>query len=169
MEKKNYGWTAKGILGITFSSISLVFIFLGILLWKNKAGKDGEYSVLFLYVFGGIGLAFLLPGLGLLLADLRRRALMRRAYEGGYCVMAKTAGVRTRRDVLVNGRYPVTVVCRYTDPATDTEHVWFSRYLYADAESLQVPDEVPVYIDRMNGNIGFVDIDAVLPETRTRG
>ena len=35
-----------------------------------------------------------------------------------------------------------------------------------DAKKLLKAEKVPVYIDRYNENIGFVDIDAVLPEIR---
>ena len=45
-------------------------------------------------------------------------------------------------------------------------HVYRSRYLKTDVTKLLKSDTVPVYIDRYNENIGFVDIDAVLPEIR---
>ena len=35
-----------------------------------------------------------------------------------------------------------------------------------DVTKLLKSATVPVYIDRMNENIGFVDVDAVLPEIR---
>ena len=49
-------------------------------------------------------------------------------------------------------------------PDTGTVHVYYSRYLYIDVGDLLQSDQVPVYIDRMNDSIGFVDIDAVLPK-----
>ena len=45
-------------------------------------------------------------------------------------------------------------------------HVYRSRYLKSNVTKLLKSDTVPVYIDRYNENIGFVDIDAVLPEIR---
>ena len=113
-----------------------------------------------------MGLAFLLTGLALLAADLRRRAKMRRAYEGGYYVTAKISGVKTQYNVNMNGRNPMMVECHYTDPDTGIAHIWYSRYLYTDVSDLLTSDEVPVYIDRMDDSVGFVDIDAVLPEIR---
>ena len=166
MERKRYGWTARGIVGMIFLPIGLVFLPLGILLWYHGAGNSPQDPAIVLGVFGGMGAAFLLTGLALLGSDLRRRALQRRAYEGGNCVMAKITGVQAIRSVNINGRNPVTVECRYTDPATDTAHIWYSRYLYADVRDMLKSDEVPVYIDRTDGRIGFVDIDAVLPEIR---
>lgn len=164
--RKKYGWTARGIVGMIFAPMGALFLALGILLWLNKAGNNPEDPQIFLFVFGGIGAAFLLTGLGLMTADLRRRALQKRAYEGGYYVMAKITGVNPQRNVNINGRNPVVVECHYTDPSTGVVHVWHSRYLYVDAGSLLQAEEVPVYIDRMNDGVGFVDIDAVLPEIR---
>ena len=45
-------------------------------------------------------------------------------------------------------------------------HVYRSRYLYTDVTKLLKDKKIPVYIDRYDENIGFVDIDAVLPEIR---
>ena len=164
MEKKKYGWTAKGIVGFIFCPMGLFFLLLGLLLWRFGAGDNPKDPAILLYVFSGLGLVFLLAGAVLLGADLHRRALLRRAYEGGNCVMAKIACVHKRYDVNVNGRRPMLVEAHYTDPATGVTHIWYSRYLYMDVSSLLTSDEVPVYIDRMNEDVGFVDIDAVLPK-----
>ena len=105
-------------------------------------------------------------GLGLLLSDIRRRTRMRRAYENGHYVMARITGVHEQRNVNMNGRSPTVVECHYTDPDTGIVHVYHSRYLYTDLSDLLQSDQVPVYIDRMDDRVGFVDIDAVLPEIR---
>ena len=164
--KKKYGWTAKGIVGFIFAPIGVFFLLLGILLRHFKAGTVPGDPQIFLYVFGGMGIVFLLLGLGLLYSDLHRRSLQRRAVDGGYYVMAKIVGVKTQYNVNMNGRHPVVVECHYTDPSTGIAHVYFSRYLYTDVSDLLKSDEVPVYIDRMDDSVGYVDIDAVLPEIR---
>ena len=69
MEKKKYGWTAKGIVAFCFIPMGLLFLPLGLLLWYYKAGNNPDGPEIFLYCFGGMGLVFLLIGLGLLLAD----------------------------------------------------------------------------------------------------
>ena len=101
--------------------------------------------------------------------DIRRRAKQRRAYEGGYYVMAKIAGVKANRNV--NGLHgnPYMLECHYTDPDTGVAHVWYSRYLYTDVTDLLKADEVPVYTDRYDYSVGFVDVDAILPEIRVHG
>ena len=165
-EHKKYGWTVKGILGLIFAPMGFLFLTLGILLWYFRAGEDPEDPQILLYTFGGIGAAFLAAGLILLLADVRRRALQRRAYEGGYYVTARIAGVRPVTYVNRNGRCPNVVECHYTDPDTGVVHIYYSRYLYIEVADILKSDQVPVYIDRMNGRVGFVDIDAVLPAVR---
>lgn len=164
--RKKYGWTAKGILGMIFSPMGFMFLTLGICFWHFRVGDDPEAPEVFLYTFGGMGAVFLIVGLILLLADVRRRALLRRAYEGGYSVMAQIAGLHEQKNVNMNGGHPNVVECHYTDPDTGVVHVYYSRYLYIHIGDLLQSDQVPVYIDRMNDRIGFVDIDAVLPEIR---
>ena len=163
-EHKKYGWTAKGIVGMVFTPMGLIWLVLGVALWYYGAGDGPDDSLVFLCVFGGLGAIFLLVGLGLLLADIHRRTLLRRAYESGYYVMAKIAGTEVRANVNVKGRHPKYVECHYTDPSTGTVHVYFSRDLYVQVDDLFTSDEVPVYLDRMNDAVGFVDIDAVLPK-----
>ncbi|MBQ6060457.1 MAG: hypothetical protein IJL36_03330 [Clostridia bacterium] len=168
--KKKYGWTVRGILGFVFGPMGLLFLSLGLLFWYFRVGDEPEDPEIFLYVFGGMGAAFLLVGLILLGMDLYRRARLRRAYEGGYFVMAKIAGKSAVENVSFhNGRHPWVVECHYTDPATGTVHVFYSRYLNVQVMDLLKSDEVPVYLDRMDQRVGFVDIDAVLPEIKVHG
>ena len=164
--RKKYGWTVKGILGMIFSPMGFLFLTLGICFRYFKVGDDPEAPEVFLYTFGGMGAVFLLTGLALLLADIRRRALLRRAYESGYYVTAQIAGIHDQKNVNTYGRHPSVVECHYTDPDTGVVHVYYSRYLYINVSDLLQSDQVPVYIDRMNGRVGFVDIDAVLPQIR---
>ena len=162
-EKKKFGWTIKGILGMVYMPMGAFFLVLGVLINHFNSWSDELEQRVFLYVFGGLGLVFFLVGGGLLWADVRRRALLRRAYEGGYSVMLPITAVKVQKNVHTNGRSPSIAECRYTDPATGAEHVYRSRYLYGqEAEQLQ-GQQVPVYIDRMgDDSVGFVDVDAVL-------
>lgn len=164
-EKKKFGWTAKGIVGMIFTPLGALFLLLGVALWHFKAGREPQDPAIFLYVFGGEGALFLLIGAGLLYSDARRRRIMRRAYEDGRYVMAKIAGIRVQTNVTTGRGHPRVVECHYADPDTGIVHVCFSRYLYFDPTGLLTADEAPVYIDRESGKPVFVDIDAVLPRT----
>ena len=164
MEKKKYGWTEKGIVGLIFTPMGALFTLLGFFLWYFGVGKDPGDPRLFLFVFGGIGLPFLLTGLGLLWADIARRRADRAAYESGYSVMATIAGVHIARNMSNGVTNPRAVECHWTDPDTGEMHVWFSRYLSFTPPDELIGMQVPVYIDRMGGKGAFVDIDAVLPK-----
>ena len=164
---RKLGWTVYGILGFIFAPMGLLFLLIGLLVGQSEKIRwkgDGDPAI-FIGVFCGIGGLFLLLGLGFLAADLRRRHLLRRAYEGGNCVDAQILGVTSQRNVNVNGNHPRMIEAAWTDP-DGVVHVYRSRYLYLDVAKLLKSDTVPVYIDRYNENIGFVDIDAVLPEIR---
>jgi hypothetical protein len=63
----------------------------------------------------------------------------------------------------------MVVEVHYTDPDTGTVHVFYSRYLYINAKRLLTSYEVPVYMDREDKRVGFVDIDAVLPKIEVHG
>lgn len=166
--KKKYGWTVYGVLGFIFAPMGALFVFLGAALRHSKSLETPTDQLIFMAVFCGIGGIFLLTGLIFLGIDLRRRFLQRRAYEGGSCVEAEILGVSAQRNVnMVNGS-PRMLEAAWTD-ASGVVHVYRSRYLYTNVEKLLKADKVPVYIDRYNENIGFVDVDAVLPEIRIHG
>lgn len=86
--RKKMGWKVFGILGFVFAPMGFLFLMIGFLV-----GRDGSIHwrgngdpVIFTAVFCGVGGLFLLLGLGFLAADIRRRYLLRRAYDGGNCV-----------------------------------------------------------------------------------
>ena len=165
--RRKMGWTAKGIIGYIFAPMGLLFLLIGCGVWQSKSvsWKHPDDPVIFLSVFGGIGGLFLLAGLILLAADLRRRYLLQRAYDSGNCVEAEIVGITTQNNVNMLNGHPRIVECAYTD-SSGVVHIYRSRYLYFDVTKLLKAKTVPVYIDRDNENIGFVDIDAVLPEIR---
>ena len=168
--RKKMGWTVFGILGFIFTPMGLLFVTLGLTLWQSKsvAWKHPDDPVVFISVFGGVGGLFLILGLVFLAVDLRRRYLLQRAYDSGNCVNAKILGVNEQKNVnMVNG-HPRVLECAWTDDS-GVVHIYRSRYLYINVEKLLKSDTVPVYIDRYNENVGFVDIDAVLPEIRIHG
>ncbi len=162
-KKKKYGWTEKGILGLVFAPMGLMFALIALLV--DRSGQlTGEERLAFLLCFYIMGGAFLLTGGILLALELRRRAMQRSAYEGGYHVMATIAGLQQNQHVNMGTSHPTVVECHWTDPATGVTHVYFSRYLYIHVSDLLTGAEVPVYMDRMDPSRYYVDIDAVLPE-----
>ena len=166
MMKKKLGWTVYGVLGFIFTPLGAVFLAMGFGRYQLKSvWENPEDPVIFLAVFGGLGAVFLILGLVFLFIDLRRRHLQQRAVDCGRCVEAKILGVVVQKNVNMLQGQPRMVEAAWTDD-NGVVHVYRSRYLYTNVQKLLTSETVPVWIDRFNENIGFVDIDAVLPEIR---
>lgn len=163
-KKKFLGWSAEGIVGIVFLSLGLIFMVVGGAFWLTEHVQMTEEAVIMVAVFGGIGACFALTGAGLLCWMVHRRSRMMRAWESGNHVMAKIAGVHIQHNVRVGTQNPRVVECHWTDPATGTVHIFYSRPLFFNPEDLLTAGEVPVYLDPEDPKTAFVDIDAVLPK-----
>ena len=165
--KKHFGWTVYGILGYIFAPMGALFAAIGLFVGQslNARWQSSEDPVIFRAIFCGVGGIFLLLGLAFLFVDLRRRYLLGRAYNCGNCVDAQVLGMVTQKNVSTFQGQPRMLEAAWTD-GSGVVHVYRSRYLYTDVTRLLKSDTVPVYVDRFDENIGFVDIDAVLPEIR---
>lgn len=89
---------------------------------------------------------------------------MRRAYESGNYVMAKITDMKVNPSINGTHGSPYVLECQYKDPDTGAVHIWYSRNLYMNVKELLTSDEVPVYVDRSDYRVAFVDVDAILPE-----
>ena len=108
MEKKQFGWTIWGILGFSFAPAALIFVPAAFI---ASAANPGEKGKAFLFTFLLIGAVFLLLSLIFLFVDLRRRHLLRRAYNGGNAVTAIVTSVKVVHNVNINGKHPSVVEC----------------------------------------------------------
>lgn len=165
--KKNFGWTVYGIIGFIFAPMGALFTAIGLFVGQRMDNRwhSPEEPVIFRAVFCGVGGIFLLLGLVFLFVELRRRYLLQRAYSCGNCVDAQVLGMVTQKNVSTFQGQPRMLEAAWTD-GSGVVHVYRSRYLYTDVTRLLKSDTVPVYVDRFDESIGFVDIDAVLPEIR---
>ena len=165
--KKHFGWTVYGILGYIFAPMGALFAAIGLFVGQslNARWQSPEDPVIFRAIFCGVGGIFLLLGLVFLFVDLRRRYLLGRAYNCGNCVDAQVLGMVTQKNVSTFQGPPRMLAAAWTD-GSGVGRVYRSRYLYTGVTRLLKSDTVPVYVDRFDENIGFVDIDAVLPEIR---
>ncbi len=161
MRRKMFGWTVWGIIGFVFAPIGFLFLPIGLAAVSFQSLLDPEDLAVFQYVFIGMGTLFLLLGLGFIGYDLLRRHRLRQAYDGGNAVDARISAIREIQNVNMNGRHPAEIECSYIDPYGE-EHIYRSRYIYSRLTEDLIGQMVPVYIDRMNDKIGFVDVDSVL-------
>ena len=168
--RKKMGWTVYGIIGFIFVPMGFIFLAAGLFAGRSAHIRWNGPSdpVVFTAVFCGLGGLFLALGLVFLAMDLRRRRLQRRAYESGNCVEAQVLGVVPQRAVNMPYGNPQVLEAAWTDP-NGVVHVYRSRYLRVNVTKLLQAGTVPVYIDPYNDSVGFVDVDAILPEIRIHG
>ncbi len=161
------GLTVKGIVGLVFAPMGLLFLAIGLIftLSDSVTWQGNGDPQIFRAVFCGMGGLFLILGLLLLWSEYHRRQLLQRACDSGNCVNAEITGVVMQTNVNTMKGHPCVVECSWRD-SSDVVHIYRSRYLYTDVTKLLKSTTVPVYIDPYNENVGYVDIDAVLPEIR---
>jgi len=162
---KKFGWTVWGLVGSIFAPIGLIFLIVGLAISTTYSFRSMGDATVFRYTFCGMGGLFFLMGAGFLFYDLRRRYRLRQAFYGGIIVDAKITDIKEIRNVNMNGSHPFVIECSFTDSSGE-EHIYRSRYLYKDPRNILTGDTVPVYIDRMNEEIGFVDVESILDQMR---
>lgn len=158
-QKAKIGWDVLLIIGIVFSCLGSGFTVLGVLL--PFALKDEEAAVFF-PIFGSLGLIFLIIGLVLVIMKIRKKLRCSRLLRSGNYIMAEILGATVNYNVMINGRCPYVVECQYRDMLGNI-HIFKSRYLYFNPETLFQDRMVKVYVEGDNYKHYYVDIDGVLP------
>lgn len=161
MERKaKTGLSALLIVGSVFTILGAVFLATGMIVYY--ALKEEEGAILFLLIFGGIGLLFFILGLIFLIVVAQKKARSDKLLNAGNYVMAEIHEVALNYNVAVNRRHPYIVRCRYQDMYGNV-HIFKSRDLYFDPTDLFKDQMVKVYVDGENYKRYYVDIDEVLP------
>ena len=140
---KKFGWTVWGILGFVFAPIGFIFLPIGLVAGNVRSLRVSGDLTMFRYVFIGMGMLFLVLGLGFLSCDLMRRHRLRQAYYGGNYVDARIRSIKEIRNVNMNGRHPSVIECSYVDPYGE-EHIYKSRYIYSGQRDDLIGKTVPV-------------------------
>ncbi len=141
------------ILGAVFCTIGLVFMCVGTgvaLMCK---------AMLFLLIFGGIGLIFFIVGLPFLIGAVRKKQMKNRLLETGVQTEGIITDVVINRSVTVNNRHPFKAECEVID------HLTGERYLYSSENVMKKIDyligrSVTVYYDPDDRSKYFVDIES---------
>ncbi len=160
-KKAKIGMNAIAIIGLIFSIIGAVFLVLGIVLF-NGLKEEQTDAFMFLFIFDGIGLIFFILGISFLVSQLLKKKTSQRLLDNGNYVVAEIFDITQEYNVEVNGRHPFVINCKY-EAMDGTVHIFKSRYLYYNPESLLKNNAVRVYVDNNNYKKYYVDIDEVLP------
>lgn len=161
MEKKvKNGLSAMMIVGTVFTVLGAVFLAAGITLFAGGSGAGAE---VFLMVFGIIGVLALIPGLVCLIKEMTKRSRQKKILENGNYVMAEFFDTQLNYHINVNGRHPYIARFRYQD-AQGNVHIFKSRNLFINPETMIKDNMVKVYVDGDNYKYYYVDIDEIMPQ-----
>lgn len=164
MEKRKakMGMGPMFIVGIIFTILGIGFLPMGIVLYFGLK-EETSVGFIFLCVFGGVGLLFLILGILFLVLEVRKRARCNELLNAGNYVMAEIMEISINYNVRVNDRYPYIVRCQYQDPNGNV-HIFKSRNLYFNPETILKDRMVRVYVNGENYKYYYMDIDEVLPK-----
>ena len=167
MERKvKTGLSAMMIVAITFIIVGVVFIPLGIFTGMGMMSVDGSF-ILFVAMFGGMGLLFLTLGIVFLVLEIKKHNLSKRLLAEGYYIYAEVLEVNQNFNIQYgNHGHPYIIRCGYTDE-TGTLHVFKSRNITRYPGNDLIGQQVRVYLDRndySNYKNYYVDIDEILPK-----
>lgn len=144
------------ILGIVFSSIALVELFVVLILLMTKVDNFLPIALPFgiqCPVFGGIGAGFLIY-------DYRKKAKRERLLANGYYETAIIAAIEQNPYVRVNQHHPYHVICRIQRDGVI--HEYRSEGFY-HLPAVNIGDPVPVYLDRQDEKNYYVDVESIAP------
>lgn len=146
------------IIGIVFAAIAcfelavlvvLLFTLRDRMALSISAGVLGLQSL----IFGGVGFGFL--------AHVRKREQRReRLIANGYYEMASVVDTERVTTVRINGRSPYRVICRIERDGVLHE---YRSDMYRDDPGLLPGDPIPVYMDRREENLYYVDVESASP------
>lgn len=152
--------SAAMIIGIIFCVMGLALICAGVCATTiGMNTENGGNMMLFLYIFGGIGLLFFVIGLPFLITGIRKKSIKNRLIESGVQTEGVITGVVVNRQVTVNGRHPYKAECSITDPVTGEVYLYSSENVMKKIDYL-VGRSVTVYYDPDDMRKYYVDIES---------
>lgn len=161
-KKVKMGVSALLIVAITFLGIGLVFMPVGIAVYLHNR-EEMANAIIFLGVFGGLGILFFVLGIIFLLIIISKKRRCTELVRKGNYIRAEICEVHCNYNVQINRRYAYVVKCKYQD-ALGRVHFFKSRNLMFNPETLLKDRIVKVYVDGENFKNYYMDIDELLPE-----
>lgn len=130
---------------------------------NNNPGKviGTEWSdILFLGVFGGIGLVFFTIGIAFVVVIAKKKSKAKWLLENGQVIHGTVTEIDFNPCVHVNGRHPRVVYCSYQDPGTGMIYQFKSRNIYDSITNcIAIGDSIDIYVDPDNYAKNYVDVD----------
>lgn len=150
-------------IGIIYAVLGAVLMAVG--LGVGIAVRDvNGFGWTFTAILSGIGLLFFILGIIFLILNRRNKKRALRLVEAGNYIYAEVSHAEPNINILVNGRYPYQVICRYTDEY-GTIHLFRSKNISFNPEGILKDTFVKVYVEPGNMKHYYVDIDSILPAT----
>lgn len=141
MKKPLIEWSVLLICEIVFAAVGTIFtasgVLLGIFIDEIAASPNSRGNVYVLpWVFGGIGIVFLLVFSVMLFVSLRQMKQRDRLIESGSCINARVTEVRQDYAVRVNLRHPYYIICEAVNPCTGENMTFRSADIMEDPSHL---------------------------------
>ena len=94
---------------------------------------------------------------------LQKKKETQQLLENGRYILAEICEIVPNYTIRVNRKHPYVIHCKY-EAIDGTVHIFKSRNLFFNPESLLKGTSVKVYTDGKNYKKYYVDIDEVLPK-----
>lgn len=132
---------------------------------KNNPNKiHAKESSILAYGFLGFGVLLSVIGYSQLIRKARKKRLVENLKQTGDLISAEYIATKMNVYYSVNGKHPYNVVCRWIDPGNTKEYQFTSKNLWPNPEDIIAEKnitEFPVYIDKNNKDIYFVDTSII--------
>lgn len=132
---------------------------ISVMVDTNAPGKvhTSASYLLFIAIFGGIGLVFVIIGISLLISIHRKNHLKERLVRDSYYVMAHIDSVVVT-NIRINNRPTYAIQCSYNDPEDGRIYVFKSEVFVYDPTAYISNDTLRVYVDRNDYTKNYVDV-----------
>lgn len=166
------------LIGLIFACVGSIFVIVGASIFAAfyfnggsmtvngipvyyEPGTVGEGSLLFLGIFGGMGLIFVVLGVIFLVVAVNRYKAIKALLEEGRYVTARVIDVIQNRSVRINGRFPYKIICQYDGNYGGAPHVFESDNIINHPGDI-MNYFVKVYVDKSNWNLYYVDDSSLM-------
>lgn len=165
------------IIGLIFTLVGSIFVIVGVGIALGfylhggtmvvngvpqyyPPGTMGLGSILFLSIFGGMGMVFVVLGIVFLIHVIKRIKIVEGLRNNGVYVTARISAVERNLGVKVNNRHPYYVLCEYEDIYSGEIHVFRSDNIMNNPGDI-VGTDITVYVDSSNWNQYYVDTEGL--------